>query len=709
MTTLVSQMARQAQHFLRTVWHALLTIALVLFPITPAHADLRVPAWYDVNAVITAPDWHYRVPITVPANTPVNSTIKVDVDFPALLSALGINGTYDANSWRIVRSTGALATTAEFTESIYAGATDALNNARGEVRFILQDTAATTITYYLYFDITANGSKPANTQTPINGNFEFGSTGTQQPLGWNAPTVTTNFNAEMRPSEFVSITSNPTSLDGVATRNTDGTPLTGQFSYLAGFRTNAFAQVNGAPGVTITKTIAVPNSAASAGNLVFRYRVEGWDSASTGNNYDTVRVDLLNTGGAVLTEMVGATAGNYATKPYSPNIGANVAAATTAGYRQYNGFDCSLNNTHTLGMTVGCRTEPWWTVSLPLAAYAGQTVTFRIRVFTETQDLSWFHFDDVEWSVVNGVLGAAEGFGVNITTPTTGTTFAANTRVSIVARVDALPTGSGTPVTANIFNGSGTLVASGVRLYDDGTHGDAVAGDGNYSNNGLTPADPTYRLPANAAASSTWLVRVFARDASTNSYGAQSGLIKITGQPTPEIQANYFNIDEQLFGTTVIAAPTFTVVKSAQLISDPLNGTTNPKNIPGAVVLYTIRVTNTGNGTNDTGTFVFADPIPANTELFVNDLSGPASGPVIFTNGVPTSTLAYSFTGLASATDSREFSTDNGVPWNNSPTPNASGYATVAVTNIRVRPTGSFAVNGGTPAFFDLRFQVRIK
>ena len=37
-----------------------------------------------------------------------------------------------------------------------------------------------------------------------------------------------------------------------------------------------------------------------------------------------------------------------------------------------------------------------------------------------------------------------------------------------------------------------------------------------------------------------------------------------------------------------------TVLKSSSVISDPINGTVNPKRIPGAIVEYTIRVTNTG-------------------------------------------------------------------------------------------------------------------
>src|SRR5882757_1598356 len=117
-------------------WLGLVVIALLA---TTAAGDLRSPSWYDQNAVSTAPDWHYRVPISIPSGAPVNSTIKVDVDFAALLGQLGVSATFDSNSPRVVRSTGVLSTYQQFTDTVYANATDAAGNSRGEVRFILED------------------------------------------------------------------------------------------------------------------------------------------------------------------------------------------------------------------------------------------------------------------------------------------------------------------------------------------------------------------------------------------------------------------------------------------------------------------------------------------------------------------------------------------------------------------------------------------
>lgn len=45
-------------------------------------------------------------------------------------------------------------------------------------------------------------------------------------------------------------------------------------------------------------------------------------------------------------------------------------------------------------------------------------------------------------------------------------------------------------------------------------------------------------------------------------------------------------------GDFVVAASSLTVTKTHAVISDPVNGTTNPKAIPGAVIEYTVNITN---------------------------------------------------------------------------------------------------------------------
>ncbi len=589
--------ARHLGQILR-IW---LALALIIVPVSPAHADLReTPIWWDQNSVGAAPDWHYRVAINVPAGATVNSTVKVDVDFQALLTTMGVTGTFDVNSPRVVRSTGVLAATQEFTDSVFADATDATGNARGEVRFILQDAGATT--YFLYFDITQNGAKPANPQTPINGNFERGGAGTALPPGWSlANKVEATLDSEIRPSENPTITSDGTNLIN-SPRTTDGTPRTGQFSYILGARTNNEVGT-GQNRITLERTFTVP--ATTPGNFSLRWRPEGWDSNVNGSNsWDFIRIQIV---GTTTTEIVGPTLGNYATIPFSPNYGTNQASATEFGYRHYNGFDMTTNQVHQLGMTVPYAAEPWWTRTVSLAAYAGQTVTLRITTSHTVLYKSWFHIDDVEWSVVTATLGTPQAFGVNITGPATGGVYAPGQILATTVQVDATPTHPTAPMIARLFDNTNTSVGTDFLLYNDGTHGDAVAGDAFWTNDGLLPAEPAPTIPLSAPTSGGWTLRVYGRDGSTSTIGALAGLIRGPGSgAAAETQANFYNVDEIAFSVQRAA---IAVAKTSSILSDPVNGTINPKMIPGATISYCILVSNGGPATATT--VIATDSLPA--------------------------------------------------------------------------------------------------
>jgi len=72
------------------------------------------------------------------------------------------------------------------------------------------------------------------------------------------------------------------------------------------------------------------------------------------------------------------------------------------------------------------------------------------------------------------------------------------------------------------------------------------------------------------------------------------------------------------------------------------------------------------------------------------DLGGAGSGPVVFTNGSPASGLTYTFTSLASTTDSIAFSNDGGATYTYTPVADANGYDS-NVTHFRISPTGTSA------------------
>lgn len=578
------------------VW---LALALAVATGFGVRASLATPGWWDPDGVGAGQDWHYRVPVTLPAASSANSTARVDVDFTALLTQLGVSGTFDVNSVRVVRPGGALATVQEYTDSVYAGATDAAGNARGEVRWIVQDGGAQT--YYIYFDITPNGAKTANPQTPINGNFEQGGTGQISPANWTGTRTNSAYDAQVRPSETVSVTDS----DGTGqTRSTNGAPNSGGFSYLLGAR-SAAEPASGESQVVLTRTITVP--ATNAGNLTVRWKPEGWDSSANGNaNYDFLRIEIV---GSSTTEIVGPTAGDYANRPFAPNLNVSAATANSPGYGQYNGWDMGTSSgSHAAGMTAARNSEPWWTYNASLAAFAGQTVTIRFRTRHTTQYRSWFLIDDIEWSVVNGTLGTPQGFGAQVVAPAAASSAPPGTLLAIRGRFDARPTATSLTATANVYDNAGTLVASNILLFDDGTHGDAVAGDGIWSNDGSVAADPTYTIPAGTPTSSGWTVRIFGRDRSTSSLGAaNNGLIHRVGQPNPATEANYWNVADVLFN---VAGANLTIAKTSSVVSDPVNGATNPKAIPGAVIRYCLLVSNAGPAT--ASAIGVNDTLPAN-------------------------------------------------------------------------------------------------
>lgn len=641
----------RAFRLLAGVLLAALSLALVF---DRAGATQRsAPSWWDPDGVGTGSDWHYRVPVSLAATSTVNSTAKVDVDFAALMTQLGISGTLDTNSIRVVRPGGTLATTQEYNDTIYAGATDS-NASRGEVRWIVEDGGAQT--YYIYFDVTANGTKSASTQAIIGGNFEHSSAGTQLPGGWTSATKSNAlYDMQVTASENPQITSDGNPLNNPQTTN--GTPLTGSYAYLLGARTNNEPTAAGAAQANttvLTRTFTVP--ATNPGNFSINWRAEGWDS----ENFDNLTVTLT---GTTTTTVVGNSLASYTTVPNSPNIGGNPVSTTAAGYGQYNGYDMTSGGTHMNGMTVALHSERWWNRSVSLSAYAGQTVTLTISTNNTESYKTWFHIDDVEWSVVTGTLGSAQGFGVAATSPSGSQ--APGQTLTVRAVVDAKPTGATNPVTADIINGSGTTVASAVKLYNDGTHGDATANDAFWTNNGSDGANPTYTVPLASGSSSGWTVRIYAKDASTSTSGASfNGLVHRTGQPTTLTMANWWNIDDATFS---VDAAVISVAKTMSVVANGVEGS-NFKAIPGATLLYCVTIGNSGTATAST---------------------------VVATDTLP-SALSYVPGSLLSGTDCASAATveDDNSTGTDESDPVGASYAggTVSIIRSSLAPPGSFAV-----------------
>ncbi|MBT8066755.1 MAG: DUF11 domain-containing protein [Gammaproteobacteria bacterium] len=157
-----------------------------------------------------------------------------------------------------------------------------------------------------------------------------------------------------------------------------------------------------------------------------------------------------------------------------------------------------------------------------------------------------------------------------------------------------------------------------------------------------------------------------------------------------------------------LGTPSLTVVKAVMVLEDPINGTVDPKAIPGATMRYMISLTNSGGGPVDADTLVVTDPLPANMALRVLDFDGSTAGPVQFIDGSPASGLSYSFVALDDITDDVEFSDDGGATFDYEPQADANGVDT-AVNAIRINPKGAFASSGGGDPNLQLAFKMIVQ
>jgi|GEM_PF-3267357 len=185
----------------------------------------------------------------------------------------------------------------------------------------------------------------------------------------------------------------------------------------------------------------------------------------------------------------------------------------------------------------------------------------------------------------------------------------------------------------------------------------------------------------------------------TNTIAAETVTVtqlkQIVGAANALTLENYEDVSATVIVPTMVEAE-----KTSTVVSDPTNGTTNPKRIPGAVVDYLLTITNPTATTLDNNSMFVADLLPPEVNLFVGNLTGGA--PFEFTaNG---SNLTCGFGALGDGGDCVEFST-NGTDWTYTPMPDANGYDP-AVRHIRFKPPGSMAANNTS---FVVRYRVVVK
>ncbi len=301
----------------------------------------------------------------------------------------------------------------------------------------MQDAVAAG-TYYVYFDIVANGAKAANAATPINGTFEqsVGST----PTSWVMSALNAGGaqNDEVYRTALGATTTVPAGCQTTAT-TVDTSPAklgaaaTGQAWLLLGYRDQC--EDGAEEHIRISRDIAVPAGAA-AGSLTFNFQLQGWDGIANATNYDWIIVS------------VNGTAVNHT---------ALGIANTTAPILTIDAGRIGRNNYSTTYLD-----HTWKQATLSLAAYAGTTINFRIETRHSSSDndyRSWVKLDDVVWSLQTATAGTPQGFGVNVISPNDTAVGAASSmtaaqRLLVRAQLDATVASA----TADLYDNAGTLV-----------------------------------------------------------------------------------------------------------------------------------------------------------------------------------------------------------------------------------------------------------
>lgn len=147
---------------------------------------------------------------------------------------------------------------------------------------------------------------------------------------------------------------------------------------------------------------------------------------------------------------------------------------------------------------------------------------------------------------------------------------------------------------------------------------------------------------------------------------------------------------------TRLTTAVLVVEKTSTVISDPVNGTVNPKAIPGAVVEYAINVRNVGTRAVDASSIVLLDVMPT-------EMAFQVSSPVTFTNG-PTASGLNTFNASTMVTYSQ--ATGGLAPYTYTPT----GTFDARVRGIRIAPTGTMAAaTSTTQPSFTIRFRAQVR
>ncbi|WP_430459559.1 CCXG family PEP-CTERM protein [Thalassolituus sp. LLYu03] len=150
------------------------------------------------------------------------------------------------------------------------------------------------------------------------------------------------------------------------------------------------------------------------------------------------------------------------------------------------------------------------------------------------------------------------------------------------------------------------------------------------------------------------------------------------------------------------------ISSSVSVLSDPVNGSDNPKAIPGSVLTIDVLAENTGTLSSDPDSTAVIQAIDTGMAFYAGT-SG--SSPVTFTDGSGdnASGLTLNFSSLSDSADGLDFSDNDGVSFDYTPAPDSNGYD-AAITHFRLTLSGSLKPAFGTlNPQFEYQYQAQVQ
>jgi uncharacterized repeat protein (TIGR01451 family) len=235
-------------------------------------------------------------------------------------------------------------------------------------------------------------------------------------------------------------------------------------------------------------------------------------------------------------------------------------------------------------------------------------------------------------------------------------TNASNAPLDFALAVSQLSGGTATHGGTDNFNGTDVKIfrdTNGNGSFDAGTDLEASYLD-------QVAADQTQRvfvvlnIPLSRATGDVAGVRLTATAAEATAAGSQGATVTQTAGANTDAVDTVFADAGTAGGNTAydgihfdeddytILAASLTATKTSRVISDPVNGTTNPKMIPGAVVEYCIAVAN-GSGSATASNVNVSDTLPGETDYlaaFGVKLNGTVTGTTCNADGAGSGSYA---------------------------------------------------------------------